>query len=232
MSDYSFCFYRFYEGFDLGTVNRVLSGLERADRKFFPLTILVGPSQEVRIETADDFRRECVPAEYQISPNVYRVPFRAANGVAVTLTDSKDLDVAPANLVLEFSKATYVANGWNLGFLAKLSRELVKEFSADLGYLYQDRQRSRTIYGDRLFDRRFERRPLGVFWVNFFGFRCDGVKAMPFRKVMHRLPLFEELPGQGYLFSIQEELYEESASRDRRNQEEIEGELFSGWLKD
>jgi hypothetical protein len=223
MVSYVAGFYRNGESFDDETMRGTLAALHTLNMGFFPASMGLSKEKKATFHTPAEYKRSQVPEGYYITPGIARVPFECTNGTALAFTESNNPRNMPANLVMEFSDRTIARNGWTLQKLLEIFRTVIESFRPDYAMLYDEAQRDRPTYDERMFDFDMRRVPLGLFWINYYGPEwAKGVGRERIERLRNGVASLEWLDSGGVLVAIQDTPYDENVPEHRAHQLELE----------
>ncbi|MEO8218937.1 MAG: hypothetical protein ABI718_17820 [Acidobacteriota bacterium] len=220
MTDYIASFYRGKESPSQETILQTLHAIECSGKGFFPAYFWRSQNERLVLEHAQAYERTLIPAEFYIQPGVARIPFEGSNGTEFAFTESDEPSLYPATLVIKISSKSF---SLALEDLVVMFKNIVKAFSPDYSYLYDQEQTDKRSNHRLKFDVDIYSVPMMLYWINYYGrewVRNIGQERL--RKLSKHIPFFEWLEDGGVLFAIQTEPYEDRNPVHVANQQKLE----------
>jgi hypothetical protein len=223
MVDYIAGFYRISEAFGEATMLETLKCLHNMKAGFFPASVWLSKHEKVVLKNPLEYDRNFLPCEYFISQNAARIPFESQNGAEVVFTESDEPCLSPASLTIGFTDKNINANKWSALWFADLFGLIVRSFTPDYSYLFDEEHKCRDYYSDIMFDIDLGQVPIGIFWWNHYSTKwVNNIGRKRIEDIENELSYLEWLGDGGLIFSIQSEPYDEANDMHRIRQRSIE----------
>jgi hypothetical protein len=226
MVDYVAGFYRTDTPFDDAVLLATLEAVDSLGIGLFPAKIGRTVEDAVTLNTARDFSRSLIPREFFIDGRNARIPFHASSGLDYSFSESSNPRIAPASFLVEFNTQTLTSLALDVDRLMDLVQRVAEVFQPSYAYVYDQRQRARASYSERMFAFDKRKVPLGLFWINYYGPEwVKNIGRLRLERLAQDVPRWRWLPGEGALFAIQVESYDEAVSSHRARQRLFEERL-------